>query len=254
MPFTIAISGKGGTGKTTIAGLIVRYLIERRGQAVLAVDADPNATLGIALGVEPEQSLAQIREDVSGSRSQLPAGVSKERHFQYMIQTCVVEHGKFDLVAMGRPEGPGCYCYVNHLLRRFLDELGGDYPFVLIDNEAGMEHLSRRTTDKVDMLLVVTEPTVVGLRSVRRILDMADALPILVHRKEVVLNKQVDGQEIVPEVVDAMESAGIRPAVRLPYDNEIGRTSAAGKTVFDIPADNRVYDTLSNAMEGFIGS
>ena len=179
MAFVIALSGKGGMGKTTLAALMVRHLSRARGRAVLAVDADPNSGLGEALGVSPEHTLADIREDTREDRLQLSAGMSKERHIELLIQSCLVEGNKFDLLTMGRPEGPKCYCYVNNLLRKYLDEATKEYPIVVIDNEAGMEHLSRRTTNNVDELFVVSDATRQGARTVGRIMKLADSLPIL---------------------------------------------------------------------------
>ena len=162
MAFRIAVSGKGGVGKSTFAALTVRYLARELGKTVLAVDADPNATLGAMLGVAVDASVADIREETLEKKDSIPSGMSKDQFVEFKIQQCIVEERGFDLLTMGRPEGPGCYCFVNSLLRRYLERAAEDYPYVVIDNEAGMEHLSRRTDGAVDLLLIVTEPTVVG--------------------------------------------------------------------------------------------
>jgi len=158
MTTTIAISGKGGSGKTTLAAMIIRALLEHSDNgAVLAVDADPNSCLGLMLGVKPVCTVADIRED---ARAKPPsnAGMDRVRSVEYGIQQAITEAQGFDLLTMGRPEGPSCYCAVNNMLRKFLDELSSQYRFVVIDNEAGMEHLSRRTTNNVDLLCIVSEP------------------------------------------------------------------------------------------------
>ena len=238
MAFTIAVSGKGGAGKTTMAGLIIRRLTEK-GAAVLAVDADPNSCLGQYLGVAPKRTIADIREDAIQQRLAVSPGVPKERIIQYELQACVLESRKFDFIAMGRPEGPKCYCYVNHLLREYLDQLAGDYPFVVVDNEAGMEHLSRRTTNDVDVLLAVAEPTVIGLQTIERIFKLADTLPIVVRRREVVLNK------VPPEAPNPWEeqvrALGAAVVESVPYDDAVYRDSLAGKTAFDFGTENEVY-------------
>ena len=157
----LAVTGKGGVGKTTLsAGLAVAFA--REGTRVLAVDADPNSNLGLMLGTEPEHTVAEIREEAATSSPSISPGMSKQRHIEYLLQQCVTEGGKFDLLTMGRPEGPKCYCYANHLLRSYQDQLSDDYAFMVIDNEAGMEHLSRRTTNDVKLLVIVSEPTTVG--------------------------------------------------------------------------------------------
>jgi len=232
---TIAVSGKGGSGKTTVAGLLIRALIER-GATVLAVDADPNSCLGEFLGVRPQRTIADIREEVLAERQAASPGVPKERIIEYELQACVVEAQKFDLITMGRPEGPRCYCYVNHLLRSYLDRLAGDYPYVVIDNEAGMEHLSRRTTDDVDLLVVVAEPTVLGAQTARRIFRLADSLPLAIRRREVWLNK-VAG-EVSAAVLAEVRGLGAAQVEAIPYDESIYRGALAGRDVFAIGAES----------------
>ena len=156
---SLAIAGKGGTGKTTLSALIVRALGILHVRPALAVDADPNSNLAEALGVAPGMPLAQIREQGSSPEGSPPSGIGRARAIDDEIQRAIVESQGFDLIAMGRPEGPRCYCYVNNLLRRSLDSLAANYAAVVMDNEAGMEHLSRRTTNNVDFLVVVTDCT-----------------------------------------------------------------------------------------------
>jgi len=234
LAFVIALSGKGGTGKTTLAALMVRYISRDLGRTVLAVDADPNSGLGEALGVSPERTVADIREDTREERLQLAPGMSKERQIEFLIQSSVAEGKRFDLLTMGRPEGPKCYCYVNNLLRKYLDEATSTYPFVVIDNEAGMEHLSRRTTNNVDELFIVSDATLQGARTVARIMKLAGELPIFVKRKEVFLNAIVQGDDAAG-FKSAIRDAGFTIALSVPHDDELYRTLAAGKSVFDLP-------------------
>ena len=253
MAFMIAVSGKGGTGKTTLAALMVRHLAETRGRAVLAVDADPNSCLGATLGVECEHSVADIREDSRENRLGISAGMSKERQIEYLIQSCVVEGKKFDLLVMGRPEGPKCYCYVNNLLRKYLDEVGGDYPFVVIDNEAGMEHLSRRTTNNVNELFIVSDATVQSARTVNRIMQIADELPITVKRKEIILNRAAEGDDVA-----AFESLvtkdGHTIALQVPHDEGLYSALAGGASVFDLPASSVAMQSIGNFIDERIGN
>jgi len=249
MAFVIALSGKGGTGKTTLAALMVRHLSRIRGKAVLAVDADPNSGLGEALGVSPEHTLADIREDTRADRLQLAPGMSKERHIEFLIQSCLVEGNKFDLLTMGRPEGPKCYCYVNNLLRKYLDEATTDYPVVVIDNEAGMEHLSRRTTNNVDELFVVGDATRQGARTVGRIMKLAETLPILVKRKEVLLNSIVPGADPA-DFREAMRVGGFEVALEVPYDRQLYQVCAAGKPIFDLPDSSEALRRVSEFLDG----
>jgi len=235
MAFTIALSGKGGSGKTTVAALAVCAIVERTGRAVLAVDADPNATLGLALGVPVTGTIADIREDALERRLAVSPGMDRQRAIEYAIHRCLGEHKGFDLLTMGRPEGPKCYCYVNHLLRAYLDRVSSDYSFVVIDNEAGMEHLSRRTTTGVDLLVVVSEPTVVGLRSAGRVLETAESLPITVREKVLILNR-VRAEGLSAAAQRQVEELGVPVAGVVPEEDALRELAEAGRPVTEAPA------------------
>jgi CO dehydrogenase maturation factor len=246
MTTTIAISGKGGSGKTTLAAMIIRRLVEQADSgAVLAVDADPNSCLGLTLGVEPVGIVADIRENV---RSKEPgnAGMDRVRTVEYGIQQAITESSGFDLLTMGRPEGPDCYCAVNNMLRKFLDNLSSQYQYVVIDNEAGMEHLSRRTTNNVDLLCIVAEPNPIGSVTVRRISDLARKLPIDVKQIGVIWNKVVDQSDPdAPDYsVDEVETFG-----HVPSDTDVFENSVRGKTVFELGKDNPAYSAIDNILE-----
>ena len=174
MTTTIALAGKGGTGKTTVSAMIIKYLINKGKGPILAIDADPSANLNMVLGVDLEYTIGGIREDMlkqvqsaqnvtGAARGSIAGGMSKHEYLDYEIHSSLIESDNFDLIAMGRSEGPGCYCAVNHNLRDILDKLSHNYPYVLMDNEAGMEHLSRRTTQDVDHLFIISGPTQLSL-------------------------------------------------------------------------------------------
>ncbi|MBE3132458.1 MAG: AAA family ATPase [Acidobacteria bacterium] len=250
MSVLIAVAGKGGSGKTTVAAMIVRTLVERTGRSVLAVDADPNACLGLALGVEPRTTIADIREATLDRTLQASPGMDRERAFEYAVQQAVVEARGFDLIAMGLPEGPKCYCAVNHMVRRYLDGAAQDYRYVVLDNEAGMEHLSRRTTDAVDHLVVVAEATAPGALTARRLLGLAARLPITVRGKSVLWNKVTD-----PAAAAAL-GEGLPATGQVPYDREVLDASVSGAAVFALGPENpalaavgRLVDTWTGAAE-----
>ena len=245
MAYTIAVAGKGGTGKTTLAALVVRYLTRELGRSVLAVDADPNATLGLMLGVDPKSTIADIRDAVVNGKSEMAPGTSKERHVEYCIHQSITEAAGFDLLTMGRPEGPKCYCYVNSLLRKYLDRAGGDYPFVLIDNSAGMEHLSRRTTNNVDLLFVVAEPTVVGVASALRILEITRHLPVSIREKAVVLNR-VPYSGVHQMLLDRLAAAEIAPEACILQNAEIEAAAASGSSLLEIDDANPAYRAIAS--------
>jgi CO dehydrogenase maturation factor len=243
MATTIAISGKGGSGKTTVAAMIIRALMEQPQKAVvLAVDADPNACLALTLGVEPGRTIAEIREEAR-AKPATGAGVDKLRSFEYGIQAAVTEASGFDLLTMGRPEGPDCYCAVNNMLRQFLDKLSSQYQFVVVDNEAGMEHLSRRTTNNVDILCIVAEQTSLGALTAQRIFELAKQLPIVVRQIGVIWNRA--GDEFACESrLDGIETFG-----SVPMDPSVLDASAQGKTVFDMQEDSRAYLAIQRILK-----
>jgi CO dehydrogenase maturation factor len=238
MATTIAISGKGGSGKTTLAAMIIRVLMSQSVKPILAVDADPNSCLGLTMGVEAAGAIAEIREK---ARHKQPAneGVDRLRLFEYDIQQAITEVSGFDLLTMGRPEGPDCYCAVNNLLRKFLDKLSDAYSFVVIDNEAGMEHLSRRTTNNVDLLCIVAEPTPFGALTARRIFDLAKQLPISVKQIGVIWNRS----EIVKHL-DGIESFGC-----IPYDKLLFDASMQSKTIFDLEENSPAFLAMRKILE-----
>jgi len=184
----IAIAGKGGVGKTTIAALLVRYLVVNKKGNVLAVDADPNSNLGDFLGFCPKQDIGQLIDDIAHNPSQVPPGMGKDQYIDYLIQTSLEEAGGFDILVMGKPEGPGCYCYVNNVLRRVLENIMSKYEYVVVDNEAGFEHFSRRTVRVINKLILVSEPSEIGLKAVRRILELAKSLGIDFERIFLIIN------------------------------------------------------------------
>ncbi|MBI5741172.1 MAG: AAA family ATPase [Nitrospirae bacterium] len=245
MAYVIAFAGKGGTGKTTIAALTVRYLMEKKHKPVLAVDADSNACLNEALGVKVHATIGQLREESLAkvrSGAERPGGMSMEQLFDYQVQQSVIEACGFDLMVMGRPEGPGCYCAANNIIRKYTDKLSGKYPYVILDNEAGMEHLSRRTTHKVDLLLVISDPTQKGIRTARRINGLIDELALDIDRRELIVNRISDENFIkLKSVSGALSFENI---FNVPEDESIFNLDLEGRAVFELPAGSLAVKTV----------
>jgi CO dehydrogenase maturation factor len=243
MATTIAISGKGGSGKTTLASMIIRSLLEsRRSGAVLAVDADPNSCLALTLGVESVGTIAEIREQASTKRPTNP-GADRLRTFEYGIQRAITEAKGFDLLTMGRPEGPGCYCAANNMLRVFMDQLSSQYQYVIIDNEAGMEHLSRRTTNNVDLLCIVAEPTSLGIVTTKRIAQLAKLLPISVKDIGVLWNR-TESEPDFGSKLDGIETLGC-----VPPDDSVVEASVKGKSIFEIDKNTPAYSAICKILK-----
>jgi CO dehydrogenase maturation factor len=238
MATTIAISGKGGSGKTTLTAMIIRALLGRGSGGILAVDADPNSCLGLTMGVELTGTVARLRENAR--RKQPDAGgMDRVRTFEYGLQQAITEEKGFDLLTMGRPEGPDCYCAVNNLLRKFLDKLSDSYSFVIIDNEAGMEHLSRRTTNNVDVLCIAAESSPIGAVTAQRIFELAKELPVAVKRIGVIWNRTENEKELY-----AIESLGC-----VPYDQALFEASMQGKNIFDLGQHTPAFSAVRNILE-----
>jgi CO dehydrogenase maturation factor len=250
MAYVIALAGKGGTGKTTIAALTIRYLIEQRHKPVLAVDADSNSCLHEALGVPCHATIGQLREEsLTSVRSggERPGGMSMDQLFDYQVQQALVETKGFDLLIMGRPEGPGCYCAANNIIRKYSDKLAEKYTYVVIDNEAGMEHLSRRTTHKVNLMLVVSDPTLKGINTAKRINELIDELSLEIERRVLLVNRvsETDFKRLSEHVKD-VPFEKIHP---LPEDKNIFHFDLEGKPVFRLPPDSKMVTTFFSLLD-----
>jgi len=247
MPFTIAVAGKGGTGKTTLAGLLIQALRARNDGPVLAVDADPNANLGELLGLQADTSIGQLREETLSRVADLPPGASKERYLEQGLHECLVEDRGLDLLVMGRGEGPKCYCMVNHILRKYIEVLRGSYGYVVLDNEAGLEHLSRRTTQDVDALLVVSQPNPIALRAAQRVVELARELDLRIDREYLVLNG-VTG-ELPQSLQNEIEKLDIPLGGQLPQDEAITQLALEARPLTELDADSPALNEATKLLE-----
>ncbi|MBR9980713.1 MAG: AAA family ATPase [Desulfatitalea sp.] len=234
MAFTIALAGKGGTGKTTIAGLLIKYLVANGKAPILAVDADCNANLNEVLGLDVKDTLGQAREDMK--KGNVPSGMTKDVFMSMRLEEAVAEEDKFDLVVMGQPEGAGCYCAANSLLTNFLERLVDNYQYVVMDNEAGMEHISRLTTHNVDILLIVTDTSRRGLQAGLRIHQLAQELKIGVGKSYLVMNRVKS--EPAGEVMALLDADRLELAGTIPDDETVYKFDLQGKPTIDIEAGN----------------
>jgi CO dehydrogenase maturation factor len=250
MAFVIALAGKGGTGKTTIAGLTVRYIIEKKKRPVLAVDADSNNCLNEVLGVDVHATIGKLREEslqTIRSGAERPGGMSMEQIFDYQVQQSIIESKGFDLMVMGRPEGPGCYCAANNIIRKYTDKLSETYLYVVIDNEAGMEHLSRRTTHKVDLLLIVSDPAVRGIQTAKRINELVEELQLEINRRVVIINR-ISGNEGA-DLKNLAEESGLQVAGLVPQDEAIFNLDLQGKPIFQLPNDSKAVKAVFSILD-----
>jgi len=244
MGYVIVIAGKGGTGKTTVAALITRIIREKKLGSILAVDADPNSNLAEALGLKIKETIGSILDEVSARPQLIPSGMSKDRLIEYRVQTSIAEAEGFDLLTMGRPEGPGCYCYVNNILRNVVARLIADYDYIVIDNEAGLEHLSRRTTRQADALVIISDATKAGMRSARRINELAKELDIKAKKRLLVINQynEKPDKEVIKEL-------GLEYIGSIAQDNNIIKISQNGNSLMELDNDSVSLKTLRKTGE-----
>ncbi len=262
MTTTIALAGKGGTGKTTVSAMIIKYLIQKQTSPILAIDADPSANLNMVLGVDLDWTVGAIREDmlkqVQGSqnvtgaaRGSVGGGMSKHDYLDYEIRSSLIESERFDLIAMGRSEGPGCYCAVNHNLRDILDKLSGNYPYVVMDNEAGMEHLSRRTTQDVQHLFIISDPTHRGVVAAKRIVELKDELEIKVENAYFILNRVPS--EIPAPLQDLIDTLEVPFLGSIPLDDNVMNYDISGKPLIELEDSSPVFQAVSDILDQTLG-
>lgn len=258
MTITIALAGKGGVGKTTIAGMVIKYLAQNQAGSILAIDADPSSNLNMVLGLDLEWTVGDVREDmleqVKSSLSQggaamgtLPGGVNKRDYLDYQIRSSLAEGTRFDLIAMGRGEGAGCYCAVNHNLREVIDGMSRHYAYVVIDNEAGMEHLSRRTTRDVQHLLIVSDPTQRGLVAAQRIADMRRELGINIENAYLIINRLKSG--IPPELNAFVEKMDLPLLGTIPADDSLSAFEFSGRPLVELGDESPVYQAVAGMVK-----
>ncbi len=247
MSKVIALAGKGGVGKTTVSALIVRYLAKNNESPVLAVDADPNSNLGETLGMDVDKTVGDIRENFMKDPQGVPSGMDKVVYLEMLVNQVLLEEEAYDLLVMGRQEGQGCYCMVNNILNKFTDELEKNYKYLLVDNEAGMEHLSRRTSGNVDMLLLVTDYALRGLRAVGRINAMLGDLKLTVGNIGLVVNRAPEN--LGQTFLDEAEAIGVPIVCTLPNDGLLLDYDMERKSLMDLPDDAPAVTAVGSMME-----
>ena len=247
MSKTIAMSGKGGVGKTTVSALMMRYFTNNLNSPLLAIDADPNSNLGETLGLDIEKTVGDIREDFMRDPQGVPSGMDKILYLEMLMNQVLIEEKHFDLLVMGRQEGQGCYCMVNNILNRFADELEKNYKYLLVDNEAGMEHLSRRTSGKVDMLLMVTDYALRGLRAVGRINEMLGDLKLEVKNKGLIVNRAPE--TLSQTFLDEVEKIGVPIVCIIPDDKNLLEFDMERKSIIELPSDSPAVIAIDKMMK-----
>lgn len=250
MGTTLAVAGKGGVGKTSITALMIKAIIESGKRPVMAIDADSNSNLHEVLGIMQPRSVGCVREDVRKMGDDIPGGMTKDRFMEYQIQASLEEGKDIDFLSMGRPEGPGCYCLANNILRDIISKLTSNYAFVVIDNEAGMEHLSRRTEEEVDHLFVISDPAPRSLRTIARIAELISELGGRIHNKHLILSRVQGDKGSLPEsVLKEMELLPYEPEAIIPYDDELVSLDLKGEPLLKISGESPSYVAVKKMLK-----
>ena len=249
-PHTIAVAGKGGVGKTTTCGMMIDYLCKKKQGPVLVVDADANSNLNEVLGVEVETSLGEIREEMAQAemKGTIPAGMTKAEYAEYKFNSALVEEDDFDMLVMGRTQGKGCYCYVNGVLKSQVDKYANNYSYIVMDNEAGLEHVARGTLPHVDTMLLISDCSRRVVQAVARIAEMIDEMELKPGKMGLIINRAPNG--VLDDGVKAeIDKHGLELLGVLPQDEEVYRCDCNGEPSSKLDQTNPVKTALKGIME-----
>lgn len=248
MTVKIAVAGKGGTGKTTFSSLLISYLIKKYpDKAILAIDADANANLNEVLGLEVNETIGTILESVKDPKA-VPTGMTKDMYIEYGLSRALVETNHYDLLVMGNPQGPGCYCFPLDLLRKYIERLANNYDFIVTDNEAGLEHLSRKIIPAMDHLVVISDATTRGIRSAGRVKEIVDNVKIGVDRMSLVITRI--SEDDVDQLKDVIAETGIELVGTIPYDELIPNYDMKGRPLVELPEDSPALQAVEKIIKG----
>lgn len=243
----VAVAGKGGVGKTTFTALLLRQIINNNHDiSILAVDADPNANLNEALGLEVTATISDLLEETKNPKA-IPEGMPKNVFVEYRLQQTLVESQDIDLLVMGGPQGPGCYCYPNDLLRKYLENLGSNYDLIAIDTEAGLEHISRRTIPLVDTMFVISDSSARGIRSAGRVNELIKGLHSAVGEVYLVVTKTSDNS--LDTLSEEIEKTGLKLIGEIPLDSLVTELDLAGQPLYNLPDESKAVQAVQKILE-----
>ena len=250
MPHTIAVAGKGGVGKTTTCGMIIDYLCAKKQGPVLVVDADANSNLNEVLGVEVDTSLGAIREEMAQAelKKTIPAGMTKADYAEYKFNSALIEEDDFDMIVMGRTQGKGCYCYVNGVLKTQVDKYAKNYKYIVMDNEAGLEHVARGTLPTVDTMLLISDCSRRGIQAAARVAEMIEEMDLKPGKLGLIVNR-APGGELDDGVKNEIEKHGLNLLGVLPQDDGVYRCDCDGEPSAKLPQNNPVKVALKGILQ-----
>jgi len=257
VPKIIAVAGKGGTGKTTLCGMIVKHLADRKNGSILAIDADPNSNLNEVLGIKLPVTLGDIREEVlkNTSGETAPGGMTKQEYMDFMFGDALSEENDFDLLVMGRTQGKGCYCFINGIIRSQIDKYASSYSHIIVDNEAGFEHISRGILPHVDTLLLVSDCSRRGIQAAGRAAALANELNLKPETMKLIVNRSpatglapatasTSGIDLAPGILEEIKTQNLDLLGIIPQDENVYEYDAEGKPIVDVPDDSPIKEAV----------
>ncbi|MCI5208838.1 MAG: carbon monoxide dehydrogenase [Candidatus Electrothrix sp. ATG2] len=248
MSKVIALAGKGGTGKTTTSALLLKYLTARKMTPVLAVDADANANLNELLDLKVQTTLGKIRKELKGD---IPTGMTRDQYMEMKVHQALIEETGFDLMVMGQPDGPGCYCAANQYLAMTMDKLAENYKYIIVDNEAGMEHLSRMNLRTIDYLLIVSDPSARGIMTARRIADITGPLQLEIKHQSLLVNRAPDPvpPALQAKIDEAVAEADMDLAGIISSSDELINQELSGASYLDLAEESKVIEQVFSVFD-----
>ncbi len=250
MSYVIALAGKGGVGKTTTAAMVVKYLLKKGKTPLLAVDADPNSNFSESIGIDIKDTIGNVLADFLRERVSLPPGMTKQAFLEMKLHQILKETKDIDMLVMGAPEGPGCYCAANAMLKSYFDDLAKNYKFVVVDNEAGMEHFSRKTNTQIDLLLICSNYSLKGIKTAKRISDLADDLKLDVKDRLLIVN--MTPEKMDPALLDEINKLNLPFKGNVMMDELIENYELSGKSLVELPDNSKAYKCLEEILQNFI--
>jgi CO dehydrogenase maturation factor len=247
MSFIIALAGKGGVGKTTIAALIVKYLEKKRMTPILAVDADPNSNFSESIGIKIEDTIGSVLADFLRDRADLPSGMTKQSFLELKLHQILKEGKDIDMMAMGTPDGPGCYCAANSILKDYFDKLVKNYKAIVVDNEAGMEHFSRKNNSRIDLLIMCSNYSLKGIKTAKRLSDLVDSLGLDIRERVLIVNQTPEQMD--NNILDEINKSGLLLLGNIVSDKLIEEFEINGKALTGLPDNSKAFQSV----EGFVG-